>query len=216
MSNIYGGRVYENSSFVFDKIYTNHASLDVNDGVYPLRYVLIKYCDTAFTASEQAAIAESQGTTDEEKVWYKNYVADGGISYDRKVFRKEVNSEGNLEYKEFATLNVGAAIEGYQEKNLNLANGKGAGSLQSPTSAAVGNYATALGLHGTAYSTFSLAAGGGAIAGNTEYEPDESMSAIALGNSVQATGKYSFASGLSTAASGNGSTAMGWKTESDG
>lgn len=219
MSNIYGGRVYENSSFVFDKVYSNHASLkNADDGVYPLRYVLIKYCDTAFTASEQAEIAITKNPEDlegDKKLWYDNYVADDRISYDRKVFRKEVKADGSLEYKEFATLNVGAAIEGYQEKNLNLNNGKGAASLQSPTSTADGNYATALGLNGTAYGTYSLAAGGGAVAGNKK-DPDGSMSAIALGNTVQATGKYSFASGLSTAASGNGSTAMGWKTESDG
>lgn len=214
--SILSGNIHENSGFVFDKIYPNYKSLNTNDGIYPLRYVLIKYCDTAFTQSEQEGIKQTGGTTEQEQEWYKNYVEDKGISYDRKIFRKEVKEDNTLEYKEFATLNVGATIEGYQEKDLNLNNGTGAYSLQAPTAQAQGNFSTALGLSGQAHSTHSFAVGGGAVAGNPALEEDATMSAMALGNSVQATGKYSFASGLGTVASDDASTAMGWKTNSSG
>lgn len=220
--NIYGGKVYENSGFVFDKIYENYASLDVNDGVYPLRYVLIKYCDTAFTSSDISDIINKKFTSGDEKLsedaeaWLENYETDEGTSYDRKVFRKEVKADGSLEYKEFATLNTSVYLNGFQETNLNLTNGDNQG-LQSRTdynsSYAPGNYAVALGLANKAYGDFSFAIGGAAQAGK---DGGSGTSAIALGNSVKALEKYSFASGLSSLANGIASTATGWKTSAEG
>ena len=49
-NNLYGGYLYQNTPFVFDKIYDNYTQM-IEDESHPLigRFVLVKYCKDALT-----------------------------------------------------------------------------------------------------------------------------------------------------------------------
>jgi hypothetical protein len=72
-NNFYGGIIYPNNSFVFDKIYNSfkEANDNVNtDAVLVGRYILVAYCNTAFTKDERTRIESNWATitnpTDDE------------------------------------------------------------------------------------------------------------------------------------------------------
>lgn len=222
MSNIYGGRTWEGTSFVFDIIYNNKKEMTdaidgKDDGVYPLRYVLVKYCDTAFSQDEKNVIENSGGSDlsgDSQKYW-DNYIEDAGNSQDRKVFRKIYNGSTPA-YEEIAIL-TGVSAEGIEQiqeslSNLNIENGSGIFSLQSkgyenrqPIASGVG--AVALGDYRTeASGNSAMALGAYAVAQGT--------CSFATGNSTLASGPYTFAAGLSTEAANFATIAMGHRTRS--
>lgn len=105
-----------NSCFTFDKVYENAADARTKaatDGVLIGRYILIKYCDTAFDqntrthldAVAKGAIRISGRTyTAEENNYISNCSKDLGVSKDRHVYRKEYIG-GSYVYKEIAQLN---------------------------------------------------------------------------------------------------------------
>ena len=113
MSNnlTYGGIIYPDNSFVFDKIYNNfyEASEDVgNDTVLVGRYILVAYCDTAFTKDERTKIESNWDSiakpTADEEAYHENFITDGGkTSKDRKVYRKTYQNN-EYKYQEVASL----------------------------------------------------------------------------------------------------------------
>jgi len=55
-NNLYGGIIYPNTSFIFDKIYPNKTTMEENantDGVLIGRYVLVAYSSEAFNQDER-------------------------------------------------------------------------------------------------------------------------------------------------------------------
>jgi hypothetical protein len=116
MNNLYGGIMYPYSSFVFDKIYDNYTTMEKNansDGILVGRYVLISYCDTAFTQDERnilngLASQNSYGpyTKDSDEYAYiTNCIADKAKAKDRVVYRKKYDAKtSKFEYEEVAIL----------------------------------------------------------------------------------------------------------------
>lgn len=113
MSNnlTYGGIVYPNNPFMFDKIYENLKEAKNKasaDSVLVGRYVLIAYCNTAFGKDERNEIEGNWSTiqataSDEQKAYRKNYEIDGHKSNDRKVLRKSFNGTAYT-YEEITSL----------------------------------------------------------------------------------------------------------------
>lgn len=114
--NLYGGINYPASSFVFDKVYSNYTEAMEkisNDKILIGRYILVAYCDTAFTQDERNKIMatdkeqkyEGEELTDEEKFW-NNFLDDKKICNDRKVYRKSYKNNV-YSYEEIAQLNSG-------------------------------------------------------------------------------------------------------------
>lgn len=108
--NIYGGKTYINSSFVFDREYSNLQQanqLVATDGVLLGRYILIKYCNTAFDYNTRKAIElmTTAPTDTEKKAYWSAFQTDGGqISKDRVVCQKVWNSNSGYVYREIANL----------------------------------------------------------------------------------------------------------------
>ena len=125
------------SWYIFDKVYPNKTTMDAeknNDGVLIGRYVLIKYCETAFKSEEKELLYRVARAR--EQANGGNLVGDGGLSnedykaykdlnaftngdagyyasylqgdnfknYDRMFFRKEVDENGTIVYKEMDRL----------------------------------------------------------------------------------------------------------------
>lgn len=116
INGVYGGIMYPHSSFVFDKIYNNFKEANDNvdtDTVLVGRYILVAYCDTAFTQDERNKIMVTdkeqkyigKELTDEQKFW-NNFFDDGKICNDRKVYRK-IYKNNAYSYEEIAQLNSG-------------------------------------------------------------------------------------------------------------
>lgn len=114
--NLYGGINYPASSFVFDKVYSNYTEAMEkisNDEILIGRYILVAYCDTAFTQDERNKIIATdkeqkymgEELTDEQKFW-NNFFDDGKICNDRKVYRK-IYKNNTYSYEEIAQLNSG-------------------------------------------------------------------------------------------------------------
>lgn len=117
--NIYGGTTYINSSFVFDKICPSLTEAQKNasdDGVLIGRYILIKYCNTAFDYNERQRIEALQTEPqDREEAAYWGAFQDDkenfNVSKDRIVYQKIWNNNG-YEYAEIVNLsNVGVSDE---------------------------------------------------------------------------------------------------------
>lgn len=223
MSNIYGGAFWVGSSFIFDKIYPNFNTLQnsiknengvqSDDGVFALRYVLVKYCDTAFSHDERIAIEqnlENKPTTEDANKYYENYITDNNRSYDRKVFRKFYKNNKPF-YEEIANLSTTLSAENLDAiKNevmgLNISNSSGGYSLIQTTdktneNLASGAYSSAFGLKNTSSNNCSVAFGGG--------NRSTGAYALATGYQTQAKGNYSFTSGYGTNATGQASCAFG-------
>ncbi len=109
-----------NTSFTFDHIYCSYKeaqdalnSTDTKEQVLIGRYVLVAYCDTAFTQDERNKIMATdkeqkyvgEDLTDEQKFW-NNFFDDGKICNDRKVYRK-IYKNNVYSYQEIAQLNSG-------------------------------------------------------------------------------------------------------------
>lgn len=114
--NLYGGINYPASSFVFDKVYSNYTEAMEkisNDEILIGRYILVAYCDTAFTQDERNKIMATdkeqkymgEELTDEQKFW-NNFFDDKKICNDRKVYRKSYKNNV-YSYEEIAQLNSG-------------------------------------------------------------------------------------------------------------
>lgn len=114
--NLYGGINYPASSFVFDKVYSNYTEAMEkisNDEILIGRYILVAYCDTAFTQDERNKIMATdkeqkymgEKLTDEQKFW-NNFFDDKKICNDRKVYRKSYKNNV-YSYEEIAQLNSG-------------------------------------------------------------------------------------------------------------
>ena len=127
MSNIYGGITYPGSPFIFDKVYDNLQDAQdsaQHDGVLLGRYILIKYCETAFDQDTRTNIEqENVILADEAKIYYDNYAKDKEqylISKDRVVCRKEwAPTNDRFVYNEIANLHAtgpsNATMEQVQE-----------------------------------------------------------------------------------------------------
>lgn len=154
-NNLYGGIIYPNTSFVFDKIYPNKTEMEANantDGVLIGRYVLVAYSKEAFNQDERNQII---GNTDEEnpeplpgelqadiESYYNNYLKDNTEalvprSYDRMVYRKKYNvTKKCYEYESIASLTStlsekSIAVKGLKEGELALSIDKSTGQLSS-------------------------------------------------------------------------------------
>lgn len=125
-NNLYGGILYPNTAFHFDKIYTSFkdANLSANtDGVLLGRYVLIAYTDKPLDQS-QRVIAQShvqkENNEQESEIVSEHLLAlqpeviqqyvqklldDNGEDYDRIVCRK-VYSGDSFQYKPIANLST--------------------------------------------------------------------------------------------------------------
>ena len=119
-TNIYGGIIYPNSSFIFDRIYNNYeeAINSVNnDGVLLGRYVLITYCEEALSQDVRNQLeAQVDGNpennyTNSYQINYKKDKQSSKVtrkkSYDRIVLRKKYlpGNPGSYIYEEIASLN---------------------------------------------------------------------------------------------------------------
>ena len=201
MSNIYGGYTISGTPFIFDKIYNNKKEMaPQTDSVFALRYVLVKYCDTAFSKDEKISIENSGGLglTGDAKIYWDNFNIDGKYSYDRIAFRKVWIKDTPI-YEPIANLS-GISTEGLEKledelRNLNIVNGQTENALQQidtmEPNLAYGRGAVALGSHN------SIANG---------------ISAIAAGAKVSAIGNYTFAQGIETQAHGIAAVALGQNT----
>ena len=115
-SSIYGGITYENSSFVFDKVYPNYqaAKEDIitnnnKSGILVGRYILIKYCETALDQDIKVKIhTNPDGTfTGDQDSYRDNYKIDNKISHDRMVYRVIFNTtKGGFALENIASLNT--------------------------------------------------------------------------------------------------------------
>lgn len=112
MGNIYNGINYPHSSFVFDKIYRNYIEAQSNvatDNILLGRYVLIAYCDVAFSqnARKEIEVADlntwEQGTPEYE--YWNNFQKDNKHSYDRIVLRK-IWKDDKFTYEQVTNLSV--------------------------------------------------------------------------------------------------------------
>lgn len=106
-SNIYKGQT--TGWYEFDKIIYGNASenLDPADGVLLGRYILLCYCETAFTEAEKLEIeneTSSENLTDDKHIYWKNYDADGKISKDRMIYKKVYKDE-KIQYIEIGRIN---------------------------------------------------------------------------------------------------------------
>lgn len=110
MSNnlIYGGIVYPDNPFVFDKIYNSYADASIGciegDSILIGRYILIKYHPSiAYTFDDQLKIIGNPLVTGDEKIWRDNYIKDNPPNiedspknYDTVVCQKQYNVEENI------------------------------------------------------------------------------------------------------------------------
>jgi hypothetical protein len=149
--NIYGGITIPSSPFIFDKIYNNYAAAKTAasiDGVMYGRYVLIQYCESLLDYNDRTQIenlfSPPTENVDKQK-YYNNFVVDNRISYDRVVLQKIINNDIE-EYRIICCLHPISA-NGYTDdimsavgliQNLNIANGVGAGSIQTTNAIAQG------------------------------------------------------------------------------
>ena len=99
---------------VIDKVYNSYTEACdkvANDDILLGRYILVAYCDTAFTQDERNKIMATnrqqeymeEELTDEQKYW-NNFFKDKKICNDRKVYRK-IYEGNNYSYQEIAQLN---------------------------------------------------------------------------------------------------------------
>jgi hypothetical protein len=143
-NNLYGGISYPNSSFVFDKIYSSYAEADSHkqdDGVLVGRYILVAYCDTAFSQDERNNLIGEIGAsfvphtgenlTDAQK-FQNNFIYDGRVLNDRKVYRK-IYKDNDYRYEEIALLN--SSLSDGSIAVLGLAQGEKVLSINTDTKA---------------------------------------------------------------------------------
>lgn len=133
MSNnlTYGGIVYPDNPFVFDKIYNNFKKANDNvdtDTVLVGRYILVAYCNTSFTKDERTRIESNWSAitnpTADELAYHTNFLIDN-VSKDRKVYRKTYQ-DGHYAYQEIISLhpdlsNNSIAVLGLAENEKILA-----------------------------------------------------------------------------------------------
>lgn len=155
-----------NIAFTIDKTYDNKAAMDTDNSVYPGRFVMIKYCDSALDYVTRRDIEEtaenSQKWVDSksgEQDYYINFWKDGGKkSYDRFIFKRGISG-----WEEIACLhpinNQGYEDQIINSENLNIVNGvagesslqqKG-GAMSQGQSAFSGNLGDALGAYSAAF-----------------------------------------------------------------
>lgn len=103
MSNnlIYGGIVYPDNPFVFDRIYNSYADANTKciegDSILIGRYILIKYHPSiAYTFDDQLKIIANPSVIGDEKIWRDNYIKDAPNNYDTVVCQKQYNVEENI------------------------------------------------------------------------------------------------------------------------
>lgn len=134
-NNLYGGILYPNTAFHFDKIYTSFkdANLSANtDGVLLGRYVLIAYTDKPLDQSQrviaQSHVQKENGEPESEIVsehllalqpeviqqYVQKLLDDNGEDYDRIVCRKVYNGN-SFQYKPIA--NLSTSIDLYNTEN---------------------------------------------------------------------------------------------------
>lgn len=124
MSNLFKGKTYEGTSFIFDKIYNNYKEMEENaskDGVLIGRYVLVQYCKNTLPADIRLNL-ESKINTDPSLLINqdeKDYLINRQIDYeynvaipaaDRKVFRKTYKDNKYI-YQEITSLNINVTNE---------------------------------------------------------------------------------------------------------
>ena len=136
MSNnlIYGGIVYPDNPFVFDKIYNSYADASIGcikgDSILIGRYILIKYHPSiAYTFDDQLKIIGNPSVTGDEAIWRDNYLKDNPVNdednpdndekdaknygnYDTVVCQKQYNIKRNIiEYVPIAHLGTSYSTE---------------------------------------------------------------------------------------------------------
>ena len=142
-NSLYGGIEYPNSSFVFDKVYANYTeALEqvTTDSVLLGRYVLIKYCETAFSQDDRNFLEQVANGGEEDnppydpdaqsvKDYKNNYLIDtqnsglcSTISYDRhvlrKVYKKINNADWVYTYEDIASLHSNLSDDSIAVKGL--------------------------------------------------------------------------------------------------
>ena len=205
-----------------------------DDDVFALRYVFIKYCETAFTHDERIAIEKQLDTRpqiSDALSYYDKFQEDGGISHDRKVYRK-IYVNNIPKYEEIAILNTTLSAEGLSEiksellglniknddtgaygiiqvqgRGDNQATGYAAVSLGGWGSLASGECSFTAGIQNFATGKASMALG--------YCNSASGVASIAMGQSAQATNQGSIALGRHTVASGHAAVALGYNTKAN-
>lgn len=155
-----------NIAFTIDKTYDNKAAMKTDNSVYPGRFVMIKYCDSALDYITRRDIEETAensqkwvGSKNGEQDYYINFWKDGGKkSYDRFIFKRGIS-----DWEEIACLhpinNGGYENQIINSQNLNIENGaagerslqqKG-GAMSQGQSAFSGNLGDAIGAYSAAF-----------------------------------------------------------------
>ena len=112
---IYGGKTWEHSYFVFDKIYPNYATMceDLHN-IFLGRYVFVEYCEEALLLNEREALHDrtsSTGLIGSKLDYYNNYQIDQNYGYaggsaDRKIYRVTFDETNSIKIpEEVANLN---------------------------------------------------------------------------------------------------------------
>ena len=120
LTNIYKGQT--TGWYEFDKIIYGNArdNLDPVDEVMLGRYILLCYCDTAFTEDEKLEIeneTSGENLLDDRFDYWENYNADGKVSKDRMIYKK-VYKDKKIQYIEIGRINE------IKEGNLNFSGEK--------------------------------------------------------------------------------------------
>lgn len=117
--------------FTIDKTFDNKTEMDKNESIYPGRFVMVKYCESALDYKTRMDIEEApdvERENSQEEQYRGNYKIDEKAgytkSYDRYVFKRTIDG-----YEEICCLHP-IDNEGYSDavlnaKNLNLENGSG-------------------------------------------------------------------------------------------
>lgn len=227
---------YPTAPFLIDKIFPNRTAMintQEQDGIFPGRFVLVKYCDISFDQETRRGIhngtivpaAESQ-----EEKYLENYKADGFtvnnqasyFSHDGTIWVKALDANGVCGYLPVANVNTAyyptifradgniTIIVG-EKKNETILNGK---AIYGEIFNDYDNNVVGLGAHaegyGTkAYGSYSHTEG---YKTQTGKENDDILGehAHAEGFQTRAIGKYSHAEGHNTEAIGTCSHAAGW------
>ena len=141
---------YPSAPFLIDKIYSSYKDMKETaaaDGIYPGRFILIKYCDISFDQETRKAI--HNGTIvptsgSQEEKYLNNYIVDGFsvndqasyFSHDGTIWVKALNEKGEHKYLPVANVNTsyypvvqnsneaGARIIAGEVRDITTINGK--------------------------------------------------------------------------------------------
>lgn len=177
--------------FTIDKTFNNKVAMEDDKSIYPGRFVMIKYCESALDYKTRQDLEKgSSAKDDQQKSYQSNYTIDEKAnytkSYDRYVFKRTIDG-----YEEICCLhpmdNSSYSDAVINAENLNLENGSennsleqkggaiasGAGSFAANTAKASGNLSAAFGINTSASGTGQFAVG--------QYNADDPRAAFIVG-----------------------------------